>query len=297
MEIRQLKTFVSIVKLGSFSQAAQMLGYTQSTVTTHIQLLEKGLNTILFDRFGQQLILTADGERLYDYAEKITRLTEDAKNALHNSDIPQGRVVIGMSESLCVYRLPAMLQEYSTLYPNVELIFKFGICSDFKNLVRKNTMDLAFILEKNVKDADLVNTLLCAESIVMVASPNHALVELEGVKAEDLENQTLILVESGSGYRNVLEKSLEKARVCPKTMLEVCQIQTIKQLVINNLGITVLPLVVVQNELEAGSLVILPWQGPEFHTNTFLVYHKEKWLSHAMRSFIKLVQERLTQSL
>jgi DNA-binding transcriptional LysR family regulator len=293
LEFRQLKTFMSIVKLGNFSQAAQFLGYTQSSVTTHIQLLEKELNTILFERFGHQLMLTTDGERLYDYAEKITKLAEDAKNELDHFEIPRGPIIIGMPESLCAYYLTDLLQEYTLLYPDVQLKVKFGIGSDFCNLLRKNMMDLAFVLEENSSDTDLVNTLLWNEPIVMVASPNHDLAALSQVEAKDLQDQRLIFIESGTSYQSTLEESLAKRSIFPKAVLEICHIPTIKQMVINNLGITVLPLAVVKEELDAGTLVLLPWHGPTFQANAYLLYYKDKWLSHAIQAFIRLVQERL----
>ncbi len=293
LEIRQLKTFMSIVKLGNFSQAAQFLGYTQSTVTTHIQLLEKELNTVLFERFGHQLMLTTDGERLYDYAEQITKLAEDAKNELDNFEVPRGPIIIGMPESLCVYYLTDLLKEYTSLYPDVELKLKLGIGSDFRNLLRKNMMDLAFFLEKKISDTDLVSQFLWPEPIVMVASPRHSLAAHERIEVKDLKKQVLVFTESGSNYQTVLKECLAKAAVHPRTVLEIGQIQTIKQFVISNLGITILPLAAVKEEIEAGTLTVLKWQGPELQTNAYLVYHKEKWLSHAIRAFIKLVHERL----
>ena len=293
LEFRQLKTFMSIVKLGSFSQAAQFLGYTQSTVTTHIQLLEKELNTIVFERFGHQLMLTTDGERLYDYAEKITKLAEDAKNELDHFDIPRGPVIIGMPESLCVYYLTDLLQEYTLLYPDVQLKIKFGIDRDFRNLLRKNKMDLAFILEKSMVDIDLVSRLLWEEAIVMVVAPSHALAALPQVNASDLQKQRLIFIESGTGYQTAVVESLAKHGVIPQSVTEICHIPTIKKMVISGLGITVLPLVAVQQEVDAGLLTIVPWQGSDMQANAYLVYYKDKWLSHAIQAFIKLVQERL----
>ena len=296
MEIRQLKTFMHIVKLGNFVQAAQFLGYTQSTVTTHIQLLEKELDTILFERFGHQLTLTTDGEQLYDYAEQIIKLADDAKNTFGNSRIPRGPLLIGMPESVCVYQLPELLKEYSALYPNVHLDFKFGVTNEFRTLLRKNMIDLAFFLEKSLDDADLISYYLWPEPIVVVAAPTHPLALQQQISPSDFQGQTLILVESGSSYRNVLERSLEKASVRYRT-LEVCRIQTIKQLVSASLGITVLPLVTVKEELQSGSLAILPWPDAEqeLQFNTYLVHHKSKWLSHTIRSFIKLIQERMTK--
>ncbi|VBB09800.1 transcription regulator hth lysr [Lucifera butyrica] len=293
MEVRQLKTFMSIVKLGNFSQAAQHLGYTQSTVTTHIQLLEKELSTVLFERFGHQLMLTADGERLYDYAERITKLAEDAKNELDHFDVPRGPLLIGMPESLCVYYLTDLLKEYASLYPDVELKLKFGISSDFRFLLRKNMMDLAFFLEKNLHDADLVGKFLWPEPVALITAPGHVLAKRGWVDVKDLKGQTLIFTESGSSYRAVLEAALAKAAVHPRTVLEICQLQTIKQFVMSGIGLTVLPLAVVKEELAAGSLVALSWQGPDLTMNAYLVYHKEKWLSQAIRAFMKLIQERL----
>ncbi|HWR45614.1 LysR family transcriptional regulator [Sporomusa sp.] len=293
MEIRQLKTFITIVKLGNFSQAAQFLGYTQSTVTTHIQLLEKELDTALFERFGHQLMLTTDGERLYDYAEQIAKLADDAKNEFDNFEVPRGPIVIGMPESLCVYYLTDVLKEYASLYPDVGLKLKLGIASDFRHLLRKNMMDLAFFLEKNIRDADLVGQLLWPEPIVMVASPQHGLANQKKVRVKDLQGQTFVFTDSGSNYRMALEEILTKADVQARTVLEIGQIQTIKQFVISNLGIAILPLVAVKAEIEAGLLTALLWQGPDLKTSTYLVYHKDKWHSHAIRAFIKLVQERL----
>lgn len=293
MEIRQLKTFMTIVKLGNFSQAAQFLGYTQSSVTTHIQLLEKELGAALFERFGHQLMLTSDGERLYDYAERIIFLTEDVKNQLDSVEVPHGTLIIGMPESVCVYHLRELLKEYTELYPKVTLKVQFGICSDFKALLRKNMMDIAFSLENGGKDADLVHTLLWPEPIVMVASPKHSLAGKDMVTAKDLAGQTVILTEPGSSYRGLLEANLKKASVHPARILEIGHIPTIKDFVVSNVGLTILPLVAVKDELAAGRLTVLRFGGAELETNAYLIYHKEKWLSHAIRNFIKLVQERL----
>jgi len=90
-----------------------------------------------------------------------------------------------------------------------------------------------------------------------------------------------------------LEESMEKAAVQPGNVLEICQIEVIKQFVMSNIGLTILPQAAVQNELTAGTLVALPWLGPEFQINAYLAYHKDKWLSSAIQAFNKLVQERL----
>lgn len=293
MEIRQLKTFINIVKLGNFSHAAQFSGYTQSTVTTHIQLLEKELDTLLFERFGQQISLTEDGQHLYKYAEKIVKLEDEAKNALNKSNIPHGPLIIGMPESICVFRMPSLLKEYNTLYPDVELKIKFGTSNDFHILLRKKVMDLALFLEPSINDSDLINTALWPEPLVFVTSPNHELATINELYPKMLADQTLVLVESDSSYRVILEKILQKENVHLKTVLEIGQIEAIKQIIMQNLGITLLPLVSVVKELDANKLVLLPWKGPDIKLSAFLVHHKDRWINHSMKAFIKLLKERL----
>lgn len=291
MEIRQLKTFLTIAKLGTFTKAAHYLGYTPSTVTTHIQLLEKELDVLLFERLGQQVSLTKQGQDFYEYADIIVKLESESKSILHKSHTPCGPLTIGMSESLCVFRMTKLIQDYNLLYPNVELNLKVGISSDFRPLLRKNIIDLAFFLEPSLSDPDLMYTLLWPEPIVLVACASHPLARLETVEPRHLSDQTLVLVEAGSNYRIALERNLEKASIRSKTILEVGQIEVIKQLVMHNSGITLLPLVSVQKEIEAGELVTLPWKGSEIQMNAFLVYHKSKWLNDPMKAFIDLVRQ------
>lgn len=281
-----------IVKLGNFSQAAHFLGYTQSTVTTHIQLLERELNTLLFERYGHQLMLTSAGERLYDYAERILKLTEEAQIELDHFSIPQGPLTIGVPESLCLYRLADLLTEYARIYPQVELKLCVGISGEFRNLLRKNKMDLAFFLEKKVQEPDLISRCLGVEPVVLVASPNHAFASWDNIEVKDLAKQTLIFTDSGSSYRTILEQSLSEANVKPGVVMDLCQIEIIKQFVTSNVGLTILPYVAVEQEIKDGKMVSLPWQGPQFEVNAYLAYHKNKWLSPALKAFLKLIEER-----
>ena len=293
LEIRQLKTFIGIVKLGSFSQAAQFLGYTQSTVTTHIQLLEKEFNTVLFERFGHSLMLTTEGEKLYDYAEQIVYLSEKTENALSNFVVPRGSLVLGMTESICTYHMQEVLGEYVALYPEVELKLRLGVGSDFRSLLRRNMIDMAVLLEKEIKEIDLTADFLWPEPVVMVAGKEHRLVARKKVLAADLAGETLIFTDSNSNYQTVLEDSLEKSRVKPQKIMEIGQIQTLKEMVKRGLGIAVLPLAAVADDFQAGVLCQLQWQGRNLQTNAYIVHHKDKWQSLPMKAFVKLVRDRL----
>lgn len=126
MEYKQLISFVTVAKLGSFTKTAEKLSYAQSTVSAHIQSLEEELSTVLFERLGRRVSLTREGKKLLFYAEQIIKLNDEAREIILGSASPRGTITIGSPESLCVYRLPHLLQEYRKLYPKVELILKNG---------------------------------------------------------------------------------------------------------------------------------------------------------------------------
>lgn len=138
MEFRNLKTFATIAKLGSFVQAADALGYAQSTITNHIQVLENEMGVRLFERLGHRVMLTEQGKALLPYASEVIKLTYEAVKVIENPNIPQGVLTIGTNESISTYRLPALLQAYRKAYPRVEMILKFVNCDTVCDDIRRN---------------------------------------------------------------------------------------------------------------------------------------------------------------
>jgi len=291
MEIRQLNTFAAIARLGSFTQAAEMLGYAQSSITTQIQLLESELDTKLFERIGKSIALTPDGEKLLPYAQKILKLSEEAKNIIVSSDTPKGTLTIGAPESLCVMRLPGIFKEYHTCYPDVELILKFGTCAEFRRFLRENVIDVAVLLENRITDSDLVTELQFPEPMAVLTAPCHPFADRDCVYPEDLADQSLILTENGCSYRAVFDNILAKSGVRPRSILETGSVQAIKQLTADGLGVSLLPRIAVEDEVRQGRLSILNWKGPDFGMMTQVVYHKDKWISAPLRIFLDLVKK------
>ena len=112
MEIKLLNTFIAVAENCGFSRAAEKTGFVQSSVSTQIRLLEEELGTRLFERLGRKICLTAEGETLLRYAEKIVGLERKAREMLSNAEQPGGTLRIGASETLCLSYLPPLLQEW-----------------------------------------------------------------------------------------------------------------------------------------------------------------------------------------
>lgn len=293
MDLRQLKAFCTVAREKSFTRAAELLDYAQSSVTTQVQSLEDELGTRLFERLGRRITMTRDGEKLLAYAEQILKLASEARNAVSGSSIPGGTISIGAPESLCVYRLPAILQEYRRRCPGVEIIIRLGKCDELPVWLRNNTIDISLYLSCDTFFPDLVTETLIHEPMTVAAGTDHPLAARGRVEPRDINGEFLILTESGLGYRAVFERILDEAGVRPGSVLEFGSVEAIKKCVISGLGITLLPRVTLESDLSAGKLADLNWQGPDFNIVTQILYHRDKWISPALGTLMDLTREIL----
>lgn len=108
MELTYLKTFREVAKWGSFTRAAETLGYAQSSITTQIQKLEESYGAVLLERFGRKMRLTMAGETLLQYADDIVRLHEESKEVLSTQS--KGTLTIGTIETLAAFFLPRIFR-------------------------------------------------------------------------------------------------------------------------------------------------------------------------------------------
>lgn len=295
-EIRLLKTFITTADLLSFTKAANNLGYAQSTVTTQIQTLEEEFGVILFERLGKQIKLTKDGEQLYTYAEQILRLSSEAKDLISNPLITKGSVNIATAESLCLHRLPQVFNTFRTRYPKVDLNLCFETGGEYRTYLRKNIIDIVFFLDVPCIETDLITHILFEEPMSVIAAPEHRLAQKSMVTPHDINGEPLILTSEGCTYRRIFESILAQAGAKPASIMGISSNEVIKKFVCDGWGIGFLPTVVVQAELASQQLVELPWSGPSFDIKAQLIYHKDKWLSPALKAFIAVVLEIFSPS-
>lgn len=287
MELRQLITFSKITEMKSFLKAAENLGYAQSTITTQVQLLEKELGIKLFERIGRNMELTSKGIIFLEYAKKIINLANEAKEAVEDRDVPRGTLKIGVVESLCTIKLPELLKGYHMKYPEVEVVIRVGTCSDLRYMLKNNVVDLIFTLGELIEESDFISCMCNKENMAVLASPLNRLKDKIEISLKDITGESLILTEKGCSYRGVLERMIQEENLQPHLTLEIGSIETIKTFVMNNLGITFLPVMTVENELAEGKLIKLDLNGYDFNMMTQVLYHKNKWLTPAMEALVK----------
>ncbi|SFI05486.1 MULTISPECIES: LysR family transcriptional regulator [unclassified Bacillus (in: firmicutes)] len=289
MELRHLKTFIIVAESGGFTRAGERLGYTQSTITNHIQSLEEVIGSPLFDRLGKKVVLTEVGEHMLSYAQKILALSNEALESSQMNGKPSGTIRIGANESLMIYRLPVILYEFKKKYPQVHIILQPSESQELHNELKSGKFDFALFTNPEKLGVDIVTRSLVRETIVLVAPPGHPLTKRKIVTPADLEGEMLLLTEPGS-YRDLLEKWI-KGEGISCSRIHFWSIEAIKQTVMCGLGLSYLPLITVKEEIERGKLIALPWMYSEDFVTTELAYHKSKWLTPAMKKLIEMIEK------
>lgn len=287
-------SFRAVADTGSFTRTAEQLGYVQSNVTAHIQALEQELDVILFDRLGRRVQLTSAGQHLLEYASQILRLAAEAQSKVSAGSA--NKILISAPESLCAYRLPALLRKTRQQLPDLQVQFSPMANTNFRQHILAGTIDLAFTLEPLSQADNLYCEALSQEPIVLLAPPDHPLAQGQQVGVHDLDRETLLLTEASCAYRMRFEQALHASAFVPQHVLEFSSVEAIKQCVIAGMGVAVLPKIAVARELAQGDLVELAWAGEDLTMSSQMIWHAKRWSSPAFKQFLDLARQCLGQA-
>ncbi|ASK62349.1 LysR family transcriptional regulator [Virgibacillus phasianinus] len=292
MEIRQLITFRTVALTLNFTRAAEALNYVPSNVTMQMKALEEELDTQLIDRLGKQIVLTDAGKRFLFHAEKVLNSLDEAQLAMKENDELTGTLTISANEVLCSYRLPAVFRSFRSRYPGIRLIFRPFGNDQLKPSLYEGRTDIVFMLEEPVRSTNLSIEPLMEEPFRLLVAPDHPLAKKANLHPEDFQGEPFLLTEKGCTYRTLFDRSLEQQGVNEGiTNLEFTSAEAIKQCAIAGIGIAFLPEIAVKAELERGELVSLPWEMPDLQIVTQMLYHKDKWLSPAIKAFLEITRD------
>lgn len=299
MELRQLQTFLTIVDHNNFTRAAEELGYAQSTVTTQIKKLEEHFGNQLFERIGRNIFLTEYGRRLLPIAKEMCRLNNEASELIGNDDPIAGTLNIATPESLCVKWFPDIYQNLNSRYPSIDIELRTYDCTDHMELLRRNLVDLAFVINRGIMSDELETLATWEMEMCLLVSTSHSLGKKGVIAYEDLSDQRFLLTEKGCCYRDAIETMLDRYKIYPKEIMSVKSIQVIKQLVVSGYGIGYLPEFAVNDEINNLRMVALKWNGTGVDFSTNLVCHREKWITPRIEAFIeiaRMMKEKLRTS-
>lgn len=287
MDLDQLHTFLEIVRLKSFSKAAQTCYRTQPAISAQVRQLEQELNTALFERLGTRIALTPAGKIFADYASQILDLRRSAQDAINELErVPRGELVIAANEATCIYVLPTVFSEYKKRFPNVQLLVDRSYGARVVQAVMDNLADFG-ITQLPVEEKKLQVVKIHVDEIKLLAPAGHPLAERASVTVRDLVKYPLLLPKSGT-TRARLNAFLEPVEDDISVSMELDSTEMIKRFVMAGLGLSFLAASHCREEAEAGKLQAISL-GPEPMIRRLgLIYRKDKALSKAALGFIEV---------
>ena len=292
MDFDQLHTFLEIVRLKSFSKAAQTCYRTQPAISAQVRQLEQELNTALFERFGSRISLTTAGKIFAEYAAQMLdqrRQAQDAINELERN--PRGELVIAANEATCIYVLPQVFSEYKNLFPAVQLQVNRSFGGRVVDAVMENIADFGLtqlpVAEKRVQVVDIYK-----DEIRLIAPVRHPLAERKAVYAPDLLPFQLLLPKSGT-TRARLNAWFELIEDDLLISMELDSTEMMKRFVMAGLGVSFVAASNCREEIAAGKLRAIPLAPEPMVRRLGLVYRKDKALSKAALGFIQVVLDNL----
>ncbi len=298
MEFRNLEAFLKVAELKHFTNAAEQLGYVQSTITSRIQQLEEELGTPLFERIGKKIILTPAGEELLVYANQIVGLCEEAKEVGREDKALGGNIKIGTVESLYTTHIWDFIHDFKKAFPRVTLTIRIGTGRDLLHLLGNNELDAVFMLDEHNIKSSFKQVFSLPTDIVFVTSSQNPLCQSQHLSLAEVLRAPLILTERHSLYRNSLTEVAEARNLSIIPSLEVNNTSAIIQLLKDGMGISYLPSYSVQKSISKGKLSILHLQDVEpVKFLVQLVYHKGKWLSRPLQTFLDMLTKHVTPDL
>lgn len=248
MELRQLRYFVAVARKRHFTLAARELNLAQPALSQQIQQLERELGVTLFERTSRRVRLTSAGEALFVRAEHILAEIEWAKMEMQEyTGLARGRVVIGALQSLEAFRFPALLSRFHIRYPGIEIVLREEATERLLELLNTGQLDLTVIQiiddswPLELTASSVVTEKLLTEELTLVVAPNHPLAQRQHVTMEELRAEPFVLFKPGSGLRHTIIQRSLAAGFTPRILCESGELGTIRSLVAEGLGVSVLP--------------------------------------------------------
>ncbi len=198
MDLDQLHTFLEIVRLKSFSKAAQTCYRTQPAISAQIRQLEQELNTTLFERLGTRISLTVAGRIFAEHAEQILALRRRAQDSINELEkVPRGELVIAANEATCIYVLPGVFSEFKKQFPNVQLLVDRAYGTRVVQAVLDNLADFG-ITQLPVQEKKLQVVKIHSDEIRLIVPDQHHLASYDRVHPSDLFGEQVLLPKTGT---------------------------------------------------------------------------------------------------
>jgi len=297
VEIRQLRAFVAIAESGTFTAGALRVHVTQAAISMQIRQLETEIGAKVFVRAPRHVILTEAGEQLLRRARHILREHDAAIDEIAElAGAERGRLRIGSASAMVLSeQLPAVLKELRKQHPAAEISVISGTSEVLVDQILGGDVDVAFVsLPVDVRG--IKTERLSQDQLVAIASPRHKLAKQRTISAYTLAGERLILGERGGNTRRLIDQFFAQAGASLHVAMELSRQQAIKRMVEEDMGVGIVPLQSVKEEVEKGKLIRWWIEGAEINWELGIAQLSNGYDSPIMQKFVALAHKNFANT-
>jgi DNA-binding transcriptional LysR family regulator len=290
MDLRQLEIIRAIADTGSFTAAGDKLHVSQSAISRQILLLEDELGEPVFHRIGRRIRITPAGESLLQLSHRVFQdLQETVSSISDKRESLSGtmRLVGGMT--VCLYVFPALLAEVRRVHPRLDLKITVGSAERSIAMLRSGAGDLG-LLTLPVEASDLVSVPVLKEELLLITYPTHPLAKKKPITAADLADQPFVLFETGSITRRLVEDLFDREGIAPEIIMETENVEIIKAMVRNGLGISIIPWQAAASDVKTKQLFCSRIAGHSLVRQTGWLYPKMSRLPRTVSEVLRVFE-------
>lgn len=300
MTIRHLQIFSEVCRMESITKAAHHMNMAQPAVSSAIRELESFYQVRLFERMNRRLYITDAGKSLLGYACSILTQFDEAKEILQ--DIAAASPVrVGSNISFGASYLPRLMSDFTTKYPEISVRIMIRNSDDIEKCLQHNELDFAVVDDLKASPY-FYGTALITEELSAVCSPDfpylsdmmknaqesirgeHPLRDLQ-ISLRDCKNIPLLLRESGSGSRDLLDEQFRHAGVKPMVVVDSVSTEALIEFCLRGAGVLIIPTSFAEKYVASGQLLPVRISDAMLRRTYYLVYHKSKYLTKSMKKF------------
>jgi len=286
--IRLIKIFIEVYKVQNITKASQNLHMTQPAVTRAIKEIESYYGVCLFERINNKISVTETGKIFYSYAFHIMDTFNEMEKSIRNWDA-FGILRIGASITLGNTYLVDLVSQFNEENPDIKVYCNICNSNDLQQGLITNSLDIA-LLEGNVNEHEFKTEEIATGGLILVVPQQHPLLNKDKVYIKDIAEYNFISRESKSALRTYLDSIFNIKGITVQPIWESVSTQAIITAVSKNLGISILPQMLVKNDIEKGNVVGCKIEDENLERKFYVAWHKNKYLNQSVKSFIELCQ-------
>jgi len=290
MKIRHLRIFKVVCEEESITKAAEKLFMTQPAVSNAISELEDHLKVCLFDRISRRIYLNETGKLFLKKVITLLELYEDLEKNVKELE-ENATIRIGSSITIANFILPKSIVEFETMYKNTPTKVIVGNAGKIEEMLEHNEIDLALI-EGVIYNEELIKIPFSSYPLVMICSPKHKFAQQGPIDINQVIQERLLLREKGSAIRDVFDSALLLRNVSVNPNWTSTNSQALIQAVKQNLGISVLPKILVAEEIASGQLVEIKVKDFELVNMNHIVFHKDKFQTTSFKALVEIIKNK-----